>query len=90
MKLATGNDLGSGNVIWWTGSGWSRHVADAVDVGVDGDAIVAREEVALRVNTGYVTDAAPGPNGPMPTNIKQRIRALGPTVHPQFAVGSTR
>ena len=88
MKLVTGNDLASGDVIWWTGYGWSRHIADAVDAGADGDAIVAREEMALRVNVAYVTDAAPGADGPVPLHIKQRIRAAGPTVHPQFAVGS--
>ena len=27
MKILTGNDLESGDVVWWTGSGWSRHVA---------------------------------------------------------------
>ena len=33
MKLLTGNDLPTGDVTWWTGTGWSRHVEDAVDVG---------------------------------------------------------
>ena len=36
MKLLTGNDLPTGDVIWWTGEGWSRHIEDAVDVGVAG------------------------------------------------------
>ena len=30
MKILTGNDLPSGDVVWWTGSDWSRHVEDAV------------------------------------------------------------
>ena len=34
MKLLTGNDLATGDVTWWTGNGWSRHVEDAVDVGL--------------------------------------------------------
>ena len=33
MKILTGNDLGSGDVVWWDGKGWSRDVNDAVDVG---------------------------------------------------------
>ena len=90
MRLVTGNDLAGGAVIWWTGNGWSRHIADAVDAGVEGEAIVAREEAARHVNTGYVIDATPGPAGPVPLHIKQRIRAEGPSVHPQFAVMETR
>ena len=88
MKLVTGNDLISGAVVWWSGHGWSRFIAEAVDAGADGDAIVAREEAAQNVNTAYIIDAAPGANGPEPLNIKQRIRARGPSVHPQFAVGA--
>ncbi|MFY7836850.1 MAG: DUF2849 domain-containing protein, partial [Novosphingobium sp.] len=29
MKIITGSDLRTGDVIWWTGEGWSRHVNDA-------------------------------------------------------------
>ena len=39
MKILTGNDLKSGAVLWWDGSGWSLHVEDAVDVGDRGEAI---------------------------------------------------
>ena len=88
MKLVTGNDLVSGDVVWWTGSGWSRHVADAVDVADRGEAIAAREEAARNVNVPYVVDAAPGPLGPVPLHIKERIRATGPTVRPDLAVSA--
>ncbi|WP_267396919.1 DUF2849 domain-containing protein, partial [Sphingomonas sp. GC_Shp_5] len=40
MKLLTGNDLPSGDVVWWTGSSWSRHVEEAVDVGLAGEGIL--------------------------------------------------
>jgi hypothetical protein len=80
VKLLTGNDLASGDVIWWTGSGWSRHVADAVDVGSEGEAILAAEQDARRVNAAYLIDASASPQGPRPAHIKERIRALGPTV----------
>ena len=80
MKLLTGNDLSSGDVVWWTGAGWSRHVEDAADVGASGEAIAQAEEGARRVNVPYVIDAAATPDGPRPAHIKDRIRALGPTV----------
>mgnify|MGYP000269916669 FL=1 len=48
MKILTGNDLGSGDVVWWDGKGWSRDVNDAVDVGDQDAAILAAEEAAQR------------------------------------------
>ena len=86
MRLVTGNDLAGGDVTWWAGAGWSRHVADAVDAGGEAEAIAAREEAGLRVNAPYVVDAAPGPLGPVPLHIKDRIRATGPTVRLDLGV----
>jgi hypothetical protein len=80
MKILTGNDLKSGDVIWWTGNGWSRHVEDAGDVGEHGDGVLAVEEGARRVNSPYIIEAVATPEGPRPAHIKDRIRALGPTV----------
>jgi hypothetical protein len=80
VKLLTGNDLPSGAVVWWTGRDWSRHVEDAADVGGEGDAIAQAEEGARRVNGPYVIAAEATPDGPRPAHIKDRIRALGPTV----------
>ena len=86
MKLLTGNDLASGDVIWWTGSGWSRHVEDAADVGTAGEAILQAEDGARRVNAPYLIDASETPDGPRPAHIKDRIRALGPTVRPDLTL----
>jgi hypothetical protein len=86
VKIVTGNDLASGDVVWWTGSDWSRHVADAVDVAEHGEAIAAQEEAARRVNTPYVIDATQTSEGPRPAHIKDRIRAFGPTVRTDLAV----
>lgn len=86
MKLLTGNDLASGDVTWWTGNGWSRHVEDAVDVGDLGEAIAQAEEGARRVNAPYVIDATETSEGPRPAHIKDRIRALGPTVRPDLTL----
>jgi hypothetical protein len=80
MRIVTGNDLPTGDVVWWTGSDWSRHVEDAADVGEDGERIAREEEAARRVNVPYVIDAEASPAGPRPAHIKDRIRALGPTV----------
>ena len=86
MKILTGNDLKTGAVVWWTGSEWSLHVEDAVDVGDQADAILAREDGARRVNGGYAIDAERTAGGVRPAHIKDRIRALGPTVRPDLTL----
>ena len=80
MKILTANELRSGAVVWWDGSGWSRHVNDAVDVGEHGTEIGAREHAAQRVIDAQVIDGETTPEGVRPAHIKDRIRALGPTV----------
>jgi len=86
MKLLTGNDLSTGDVIWWTGRDWSRHVEDAADVGDNGESIARAEEGARAVNVPYVIDAVATADGPRPAHIKDRIRALGPTVRPDLTL----
>jgi NAD(P)-dependent dehydrogenase (short-subunit alcohol dehydrogenase family) len=48
VKILTGNDLASGDVVWWDGKSWSRDVNEAVDAGDQADAILAAEEAAQR------------------------------------------
>ena len=86
MKILTGNDLKSGAVVWWTGSEWSLHVEDAADVGEHADAILAQEEAARRVNASYAIAATRDQDGVRPAHIKERIRALGPTVRPDLTL----
>ena len=86
MKILTGNDLVSGDVIWWAGDGWSRQVSDSVDVGAQGDDLARSEEAALRVVGAYVIDASVTGDGIRPAHIKERIRALGPTVRPDLTL----
>jgi hypothetical protein len=86
MKILTGNDLKSGAVTWWDGVQWSLHVSDAVDVSDHADAILAREQAAQRVNAAYAIDAVKDADGVRPAHIKDRIRALGPTVRPDLTL----
>lgn len=87
MKILTGNDLKTGEVVWWDGSSWSRFVDDAVDAGEEADIIIAREEAARRVNVPYSLDAERDEQGHVrPAHIKDRVRALGPTVRRDLAV----
>jgi hypothetical protein len=80
VKILTANDLKTGAVVWWDGTGWSRHVDSAVDVGDRGGDIAAAEQAARRVVDTNVIDAERTAEGVRPAHIKDRIRALGPTV----------
>jgi Protein of unknown function (DUF2849) len=82
VKILTGNDLASGDVVWWDGKGWSRDIAGVVDVGDGGEAILAVEEAARRVNASYVVEAENG----LPVHIKDRVRAAGPSVRQDLGV----
>lgn len=86
MKILTGNDLRTGAVTWWDGQNWSLHVEDAVDAGDHADAILAAEQVAQRVNAAYAVDGEKTADGVRPAHIKERIRALGPTVRPDLTL----
>jgi hypothetical protein len=80
VKIITGSDLRTGDVIWWTGEGWSRHVNDAVEAGEHAEAIIARENAKQIVTDTQVIAATVTDEGVRPAHIKDRIRALGPTV----------
>jgi hypothetical protein len=80
VKIITGSDLRTGDVIWWTGEGWSRHVNDAVEAGEHAEAIIARENAKQIVTDTQVIEATLTDEGVRPAHIKDRIRALGPTV----------
>lgn len=84
MKILTGNDLKSGAVVWWDGADWSLHVEQAADVAKggqnEGEQIAAREVAARRVVSPYVIDGEKTAASVRPAHIKDRIRALGPTV----------
>lgn len=80
MRLLTGNTLETGDVVWWDGSGWSRDLREAVDVGAAGDALLAATLAAERINDPALVDAEPTPAGPRPRTMRERVRGGGPTV----------
>ena len=86
MIILTGNDLKSGAVVWWDGTGWSLYVDDSIDVGDRADEIARREEASRRVNVPYAIEAERVEKGVRPAHIKDRVRALGPTVRPDLTL----
>ena len=80
IRLLTGNTLETGDVVWWTGFGWSLHLADAVDTGADAETLLAQTLSAERINDPALVDAEMTPAGPRPRTMRERVRGAGPTV----------
>ncbi|HSM53889.1 MAG TPA: DUF2849 domain-containing protein, partial [Erythrobacter sp.] len=75
-----------GAVGWCDGTSWSVYVYDAVVLCERADEILAREQSARRVNAAYAIEASRDANGVRPAHIKDRVRALGPTVRPDLTL----
>ncbi len=86
MNILTGNDLKTGDVIWWTGGAWSRLIGDAVAIDGDGAAVIEAESKAQRVNAAYAVEAEASAHGLLPMHIKDRVRAAGPTVRLDLSI----
>ncbi len=86
IQILTGNDLLTGDVTWWTGHGWSRQVDDSAAIEGEPSAIIAAEEAARRVVGAYAIAATRDDGHVRPAHIKDRVRALGPTVRPDLTL----
>jgi hypothetical protein len=87
-RILTGNRLETGEVIWWTGSGWSQHLNDAVAVDEEGEALLTRFLPEERINDLALIDVDATPVGWRPRSTRERVRAVGPSVRPDFALPS--
>ncbi len=87
-RILTGNRLETGDVLWWNGSDWSLHLRDAVAIGDEGDALVARLVTEERINDPLLIDADQTATGWRPKSTRERVRAVGPSVRPDFALPS--
>ncbi len=85
--LVTGNDLKRGDVLWWTGKGWSRDCdrAQPLDRGT-GEAVLAGQAAGERVCDLALVEAETANASVRPVRIRERIRAFGPTVRPDLAI----
>ena len=85
--LVTGNDLRTGQVLWWTGSNWSPHLADAKVVTAEaGEALRVQTVAEARINDCAVIEAEITEKGPRPVHIRERVRAIGPSVRMDLAL----
>ena len=89
-QVLTAYGLLTGQVLWLTeDSAWSPRIRDARVS--DSDADMAEMEAAGKAAHAahevfdiYRVDIAAEPGPPRPIKMRERIRAIGPTIHPGF------
>jgi hypothetical protein len=84
MQIVTGNNLGEGRVVFQTASGWSLAIAQAevLLTKESAEAALARalaDAAANIVVEPYLIDVKPEAGRLVPTRLRERIRAEGPT-----------
>ena len=83
-QVITGNDLASGSVVFQTPRGWSTAIAEA-DILTSPQAVAtaltraAAATASNRVVDAYAIDVSRTAEGPVPSRLRERIRAAGPT-----------
>ncbi len=85
MKIITANRLGDGVAVYFTGTGWSEALADAVVAAAPEEASsledTARNDERTNLVVGPRAIAVELTDGsPRPIDRKERVRAVGPTV----------
>jgi hypothetical protein len=83
----TANDLRDGEAVFWAQGRWVKPFADAELFAAGAPAEVALS--AARTQPGivvdpYLIDVALVDGLPIPTSYRERVRALGPTTHPDI------
>lgn len=81
-RILNANDLATGDVVYWSGSGWTRHIAEAETI-TDNDAAEAlgkTEMAARRVVDVYPVEVNFENGVPVPARYRERVRSLGPSV----------
>jgi hypothetical protein len=89
-QVMTANRLRDGDVVYLTAAGewslWLRDAAVASDESgqAELEARAKRAEADRLVVGPYLMAVADSDDGPQPIGTREKIRAKGPTVHPQF------
>ena len=86
MKVLTANSLTTGEVLFWDRGRWSVRFADGerfADEALAGAALADAEAQSTVAVAPYLIDVEDVGGHFVPTAFRERLRALGPTNHPQ-------
>ncbi|MHB8286745.1 MAG: DUF2849 domain-containing protein [Caulobacteraceae bacterium] len=83
----TASTLSEGDVVFWTNDAWVERFADAQlfeDKAELDAAVAAAQAQVTTVIDAYPIDVVMDEGLPVPTSYRERVRALGPTIHPDM------
>jgi hypothetical protein len=87
LHALTANRLSDGIVVFWSHGQWTERFPDAELFGEEGGAervlADAKRQPTLLVDP-YLIDVRMDEGQPVPTRYRERVRALGPTIHPDM------
>ena len=84
------NDLLTGDTVFYSGQGWTRHPGEAQIAEDEAASLLldAAGQDAMRLNRvvdAYLVDVALSAGGiPVPRHFRERFRLLGPTIRPDL------
>lgn len=81
-KVASSNHLTEGDVIYFTGTGWTRHLRDAQVAGTTGEAdalLSAASAYPLETVGVEMTDVDMSSGHPTPCHLRETVRTRGPS-----------
>ena len=87
LAVLTASDLRDGQVVFWADGGWVTRCADAelFDDPAPGEAALTEANAQPTVVVDpYLIDLVLEDGVAIPTSYRERVRALGPTVHPDM------
>ncbi|MFT8808662.1 DUF2849 domain-containing protein [Gluconobacter sp.] len=88
--VLTANRLLDGRTVWWSADGvWDLHIGRAAMLDAESaEAVLSRVagEAQRDGVVGVYDTAVQAVSPPEPVTVREKIRAHGPTVHPEFAV----
>ncbi|HEY1930122.1 MAG TPA: DUF2849 domain-containing protein [Caulobacteraceae bacterium] len=83
----TASNLVTGEVVFWGADGWKARFADAevFEDPAQAEAALSKVQDQRRiVIEPYLIEVAKEGGLPVPVSFRERIRALGPTIHPDM------
>jgi hypothetical protein len=87
LHALTANRLSDGVVVFWSPNGWAERFPDAELFGEAGTAELVLADAKSQPNKlvdPYLIDVRLDDGQPVPISYRERVRALGPTIHPDM------
>ncbi len=87
LQALTANRLSDGIVVFWSHGRWAERFPDAelfTDAALAETVLAAAKALPRELVDPYLIDIRLDGGQPVPVSYRERVRALGPTIHPEM------